>query len=339
MPASPVFNAPQSFRGDYSFRNSAAAIARFPFPFTSDAFMYSMNLQPHIRTTTPVFEAAFDIDEHYLSEHAERAATLEADPSRCQLHPAMKNAAWDTLALLMERLAADYPAHFSLAKQGAAWRWENRALALTQNFTFGDCATLPCNPLEYITRQTQGDFILLGQRDDNLFLDGGMLTSPADWSLTEKFGMSFHEFHAPVPLAHGLRVFDLALKFLRRMPADKPMRRLNWGLTVNPRIDLAPETKPIWGPEKATLTPANIGHKLCLRVELQTLHRLAPSAAILFGIRTYLLRFEELATRPDWVRRLHAVLATLHPDLLRYKAIAPYHRLALDYLASRGSTS
>jgi hypothetical protein len=36
------------------------------------------------------------------------------------------------------------------------------------------------SPMEYITRQTQGDFTL-DQRDDNLWMDAGAITTQADW--------------------------------------------------------------------------------------------------------------------------------------------------------------
>ena len=52
-----------------------------------------------------------------------------------------------------------------------------------EKLTFGDAATLPYAPFEYITRQAQGDFTLQDQRNDNLFVDGGMVTTQADWSL------------------------------------------------------------------------------------------------------------------------------------------------------------
>jgi hypothetical protein len=36
----------QSYRDDFSFRNSPAAIRRFPFPFTEDSYLYSVNIEP-----------------------------------------------------------------------------------------------------------------------------------------------------------------------------------------------------------------------------------------------------------------------------------------------------
>ena len=38
----------ETFRGDFTFRNSAQAIARFPFPFPEDSYMYSVNMEPHV---------------------------------------------------------------------------------------------------------------------------------------------------------------------------------------------------------------------------------------------------------------------------------------------------
>jgi hypothetical protein len=37
--------------------------------------------------------------------------------------------------------------------------------------------------MEYITRQTQGDFTLQDERDNTLWMDAGMVTTQADWSL------------------------------------------------------------------------------------------------------------------------------------------------------------
>jgi len=314
--------------------NSEAAILRFPFPFPADEFTYRVNLEPHFPNGAPVFDATFDQDEYYEAECAERARVLAADPTRCQILPHMETAQWDTLELLMESLARDYPQDFALTQTGDAWGWVNHRLGLTQHFTFGDAATLPCPPFEYITRQVQGDFTLQDQRNQNLYLDGGMLTSPAGWSLNFDLGMSFHEWHKPVPIAFESGVFDRALNHLLRLQTGAPARRLNWSITVNARLDTALETYPIWGPEKKTITRANVGAAICLRVELQTLHRLPRSNAILFGIRAYLIRLDELVRVKKWAMRLHRVLAGLHPQIAAYKGTLPYLQTVVEYLAA-----
>jgi hypothetical protein len=179
----------------------------------------------------------------------------------------------------------DYPAHFSLAKQGNRWHWINQPLAIDDRFTFGDAATLPREPLDYITRQAPGDFVMMDQRDGDLWTEAGMVTTQADWSLDFDMGMTFKEWHGPVPLAHELQVFDRALKFLLNLRLGQPVRRLNWTMTIHPRLDTSPENYPFWGRDRASVTPQNAGDLVHLRVELQGLWRLPRSNAIVFGIR------------------------------------------------------
>ncbi len=323
------------FREPFTFRNSDAAVLRFPFPFREDRYGYYVNLEPHVRGgPTAAFDAVFDVDEHYAAECAERAHILAADPKRCQVLPHMRAAEWDTLELLMESLAGDYPEHFALARDGTDWRWTNRLLGIEQRFVFGDAASLPCPPFEYITRQAQGDFTLQDQRDGTLWLDGGILTTPSGWSLDFNLGMNFHELHGPVPVAHETGVFDGALRYLLALPHGSPARRVNWAITVNPRLDCSAETSHLWGDDDAHVTAENVGRIVCLRVELQTLFRLPRSNAILFGIRCYLIRLEELVRVGKWARRLHRVIANIDPRVAEYKGITRTGPLISGYLAT-----
>ena len=329
-----AFKPSETFRDDFTYRNSDDGILRFPFPFAEDKYMYSVNIEPHVPSgPSPAYEHTFDVDEHYIAECRERAIVLEQDPSRCKVLPHMMAAQWDTLELIMESFARDYPRHFSLEKDGAQWSWKNRPLGIEQNFTFGDASTLPFEPFEYITRQAQGDFTLQDQRENNLFVDGGMVTTQADWSLEFDIGMTFHEWHAPVPLAHEIGVFDRALKFLLRLQQEQPVRRLNWTMTVNPRLDTSPENYPAWGPDRASVDQANVAQKVHLRVELQTLFRLPRSNAILFGVRCYLASVEELARVVKWRKRLHRVLRDLPEELEGYKGLSRYRQMVIKHLA------
>jgi hypothetical protein len=324
----------ETFRDDFSFRNSPAAIARFPFPFDRDDYMYAVNIEPHVPGRPgSVFEHAFDVDEHYVAEMRERAMVLAEDPLRCQSLPHMTLAGWDLLELIMEAKARDYPDWFSLDRAGDRWHWTNRPLDIEQTFTFLDDSTLPCGPLEYITRQTQGDFTLQDQREDNLWMEAGTVTTQADWSLDFDLGMNFFEWHAPVPLAHERGIFDRALKFLMNVQHGAPARRFNWTMTVDPLLDTSPETYPKWGPSRATLTPETIGRRMHLRVELQTFFRLPRSNALAFPIRCYLIAFDDLVTVPKWGRRLHRVIRDLPEELAAYKGFLRNRPLMVDWLA------
>jgi hypothetical protein len=322
------------FRDDFSFANSEHGIRRFPFPFNEDKYMYAINIEPH--TPGPVgsvFEFQIDVDEHYVAEMRDRALVLDEDPLRCQALPHMMLAQWDLVELLMTNMAKDYPDHFSLEKSGDRWHWINRPLSIDQIFTFGDPATLPYPPMEYITRQSQGDFCLVDQRDGNLWMDAGMVTTQADWSLDFDIGMNFMEWHGPVPLAHEIGIFDRALKFLLNLQIGRPVRRLNWTMTINPRLDTSPENYHKWGIDRSTVKLENVGEKVHLRVELQGLWRLPRSNAILFTIRCYLLRLDELVTVPKWARRLHRVLQTLPSELVDYKGLSRYRDTTINWLS------
>jgi hypothetical protein len=324
----------ETFRDDFTYRNSPRAIARFPFPFDRDDYMYSVNMEPHVPGRPgSVFEHAFDVDEHYLAEMRDRDLVLKEDPLRCQSLPHMEMAGWDLLELIMESKARDYPHWFELHRQGNKWHWINKPMQIEQKFTFLDASTLPYGPMEYITRQTQGDFTLQDQRDENLWIEAGMVTTQADWSLDFDIGMGFHEWHAPVPLAHEKGVFDRALKFLLKLQHGAPVRRFNWTMTVDPLLDTSPENYPKWGPTRAEITPENVGQRLHLRVELQTLWRLPRSNAIAFPIRCYLIKFDELVTQPKWARRLHRVVRDIHPELAAYKGFLRNRDTMVAYLS------
>ena len=325
----------ETFRDDFTFRNSPETIRRFPFPFNEDKYMYSVNMEPHVSAgpDNHPYNKLIDIDEHFVAEMEDRAKVLKEDPLRYQALPHMMQAQWDTLELLMEQQALGFPEHFSLSMDGDRWHWINRPMGIDQKFVFGDTTTLPCEPLEYITRQAQGDFCIVDQRDNNLWMDAGMVTTQADWSLDFDIGMNFHEWHGPVPLAHEIGVFDRALKFLLNLQLGKPVRRLNWTMTINPRLDTSPENYHKWGPDRATVTPENVGNKVHLRCELQSLWRLPRSNAILFVIRCYLIKMEELVSVPKWARRFHRVLRDLPPQLVDYKGLTRYRPATIDWLS------
>ena len=326
----------ETFRDDFTFSNSPKAIRRFPFPFDRDNYMYAVNIEPHVKGQEgSVFELPIDVDEHYVSEMHDRALVLAEDPLRCQSLPHMDLAGWDLLELLMTLKARDYPEHFSLEQDGDSWRWVNRPLGTDETFTFGDTATLPhgYGPMEYITRQSQGDFCILDQRDDNLWMDAGIATTQADWSLDFDLGMNFIEWHGPVPLAHEAGVFERALKFMLNLQQGRPVRRLNWTMTINPRLDTSPENYHKWGIDRTTVTPENVGDKVHLRVELQSFFRLPRSNAIVFPIRCYLIKMDELVTNPAWAKRFHRVLKTLPPELVEYKGLSRFRDTTVQWLS------
>lgn len=324
---------PQTFRNALRFRNSPETIHRFPFPFEADSYRTSTNLEQHDRTGPgPAYRALFDIDAHYEAEMREKAFVLANDPARCQVLPHMAPAAWDALGYIMDNLARDFPADFGLDRAGERWHWRNRRLGIEHTFRFGEDASLPCGPLDYIGRQVQGDLILLDQRDGNLWLDGGILTAAQGWSLDFNLGMSWTEWHGPVTGANEVAVIDRGLAFTLALRPEAPVRRPNWIVCITPRLDNSLETYPEWGGAYAGAPPADIGRDVFLRVEMQQLFRLPRSNAVLFAIRVYMASLDDLATVPKWVKRLHRVFRDLPDDIERVKGL-PFRREIVAWLA------
>ncbi len=318
-----------------------ATLEGFPFPFETDSYMYSVNVEqaqrPHSNGVGIWGRHVYDVDAHYVAEVAERARILQADPARCQVLPHMRQAAWDVVEHATTSLARDYPAHFTLRRDGDHRHWTNRLAGIEQAFTLGDDATLAREPFEWITRQLQEDIELLDQRDDDLFLDAGILTFGADWSLDFDLGMRFLEVHGPVPRVHEMGVLPRARTFLMRLAPGTAYRRTNWTMTVDRRLDTGTEVYPEWGPARANLRYEEIGERLHLRVEVQHFVRLPRSNAVMFPIRTYLASLDRVCEVPAWSRRLERVLADLPEDLVDYKGLARYRDMAVAWLGERNA--
>lgn len=320
--------------------DSHARISGFPFPFTDDNYRYSTNVEPAATTAHTAAgqwgAALVDIDTDYHHELCSRAEILAADPTRHAVLSHMVPAAWDAMLTLMRELALAYPDQMHLESSGNdTWRWRNRLLGVDIEFRYGDATTLPEEPLRYITTQVQEDIALLDQRDEQLFVDAGVVTFAADWSFGFDVGMSFLDIHGPVPRIRQMGVITRAHEFLKRLAPHQPYRRTNWTLTIGRRLDVSTERYPDWGPDREMIgqvDDAEFARLVHLRVEVQHLIRLPDSGALMFLIRTYMLPLEELATVAQWRLRTAEVLAELPADMADYKGIIKYRDRAARWL-------
>jgi hypothetical protein len=322
-------------------------VAGFPFPFTTDQYRYSTNVERAERAVhTPPGgwgSPIIDVDGEYEAELRERAEILSADPSRHAVLPHMRAAAWDTMLTLMRQLNSSYPKAMLLShNEDGSWRWENRILGHVVEFVYGDESTLPQDPLRYIAGQVQEDIVLLDQRDETLFADAGVVTFAADWSFGFDVGMSFLEIHGPVPRIRQEGVITRAHEFLKLLQPHHPYRRTNWTMTIRRRLDVSTERYPEWGPDRDwihTVDDATFGTLVHLRVEVQHLIRLPYSGAIMFLIRTYMLPLERLATVEAWRTRTAAALAELPDDMADYKGIIKYRDRAAAWLIAHDAVA
>lgn len=321
-----------------------ARVREFPFPFPRDVYRYSANVEPAcVPRETEAGSwggALIAVDDAYRDELAERARILAADPDRCITLPHMAEAVWDAIEVCLGAMADDDPADFALDRDGELRTWTNHRLGERTTFRLGDPASFrtgggpprSVDPLAWLGAQVQEDVCLLDQRDDALWLDAGILTFPADWSLAFDVGMSFQEFHGPVPRANEAGIFAKAERFLLRLTPEQAYRRTNWTLTVDGRLDTATELYDVWGRDRAAVTAENAGDRVFLRVEVQNLVRLPVSGAVMFTIATKMLPLRELLLVPEWAARTRAVLAELPGDMVDYKGFARFRDHAVAWL-------
>lgn len=309
-------------------------LADFPFPFAADAYRYTANLQPADKSITRV-------GPDYADLIAERARILRADPGRLIRDPALLAAEWDTLRYLMRRLSGEYPTDFRYSETGGKARWENRLLGVAAGFTFGDAASLPCGPLEFIGRQVVEDLVLLDEREGHLWADAGLVTFASGWSFPFVAGSSFQEIHGPVPRANADGVFARAEAFLLRLQPGQAYRRLNWAFHPLRVLDHSMDAAAAWMPEAdaflASAADEDIAAHVHLRVELQHLIRLETSGAVLFLIDTRFLSLADLASVPAWSARVVAVLRDLPDDIAAYKGLTALRPRIIGCLTRRAT--
>jgi hypothetical protein len=302
-------------------------IERFPFPFKGDSYRYSNNAEaldpPFLIDITPEYEQEIKLKRQTLNQKKEQAFqsfehTLEAQ--------------WEILEMVINELTVLYPDKFSVKKKGTDWTFMNQLLNEKYSFIFGDSSSLPYEPLDFIGRHIQEDLIYIAQRDGDLYMDAGQLCFPANWSIAFNLGMSYTEFHSPVPHFSDSGLAVKVRNFLLRMEAGKPWTRLNWTLTVEPILDTFPENFDEWGVKKDKVTVENTGELVHLRVEDQRLFRLPKSNGILFSIHTHLISLEELSKNEIWIDRFYRVLMDLPDYISQYKGFISYKDQIIQYL-------
>lgn len=315
-------------------------IRRFPFPYTGDNYRYSANVEPArklVETEAGGWGAKLvDVDEFYLSDLKARDEVLQRDPSRIATLPHMRPAVWDAITTLLPSMAEDYPTTMSFHRDGDKCRWRNTLQNLDIEFTIGDDESVPTgDPLRFLGSQIQDDIVFLDQREKALWLDAGVVTFAADWSVGFDVGMNFTEIHTPVPRVNEERIVSRAEHFLMSLQPGEQYRRTNWTMTVGRRLDTSTESYPTWAADRGTIAqdPA-LPEKLHLRVEVQQLISLAHTGALLFLIRTYLLPLTDIAKVPAWRERAGEVLAELPDDMAEYKGIIRFRKAASDWLLS-----
>ncbi len=286
-------------------------------------------------------EPLIDVDEpSYAHEIAlKRQLLTSAHGDYFLAPPELAAAQWEVLGLVCSDLTRRYSAWFTLERAGTAWRWENRLLGETASFTFGDDATLPLEPLDWLGRQVQEDLVLV-RADSEGTLVGGQLCFPNGWNLPERAGKPYLTIHQHTPGSTMAGVYAGG-RLLQSLKPNRTFCRIGWNFKLSSQLDLSPKHLPAYLAHAAARAPLldaeGVGRELFVRVERQTFTRLTRSPHVLFGIHTYLSALEDEAQDPKRARRILQVMRDAPDDVKRYKAILPLEAAFFAHLEKRAS--
>ena len=157
------------------------------------------------------------------------------------------------------------------------------------------------HPLDRAGLSVQEDLCLLRRSKRQWELEAASLSFPSRWKLREKIGKGVTELHSPV-MGYIEFLEGKVTSFLDRLGTDPTWRR-NW--FIHPDNSLYQPDQPVGG--DPIIMSSDVGEKLFVRSERQTLRALDLSGWILFTIRVQQTPLKNLIeTRSDefieWLR-------------------------------------
>ncbi|KAG1756092.1 hypothetical protein EDB19DRAFT_1843830 [Suillus lakei] len=206
--------------------------------------------------------------------------------------------------------------------------------------------------------------LMIEGTDGKYYFQAGAICIPGFWRMRDKIGMTLDDIHISGNVPQFKEKLQTSMdRFFKRMPVDKPVIRNNYFIQTckphvahadsEPRLNVEEECAFEVDPEElgwseSTNGPEDTflhghGHAaqpaaylapstLRLRSERQTLRRLPRTGAIVFGIRTYLFKIEELARERGVADRLASAIRSWPEDVGVYKGRKMYRDVLLNYL-------
>lgn len=226
----------------------------------------------------------------------------------------------EVLDLLLAHLLEHFPHYYQ--RQGD--RIKN---LLTQQVW--DISEFEANPLDLAGRLVQEDLCLMQSSPEGYILAAGSVCLPFHWWFPNKLGKPIAQLHQRVP-GYGEKLEHPVNNFFNRLRVDCPGYRLNWGIVDSPKLCLATHqsSKSLDNP----VTVDNVGQKLWIRVERQTLRRLEKSHNILFTIRTFLYPLSILETYPAMAQGLLGEIQQMPSNMQHFKELTSVREVLFDYL-------
>lgn len=292
-------------------------VPHYNVPFKTGPCRLSMGLMPLDLTDWIASDSRMETDldekERLLSQrHNEVFAAL----------PEAAESSQEVLELLVAHLPVRFPALY----QRMGDRIANCAVQRSWSIRSSDL-----HALDIAGRLVQEDLCLMQPfaGTNQYRLVGGSVCFPTRWQLQEKMGLSLDAIHGPVP-GYEKKLGATMDRFFTRLKVSRPVWRINWSLMDDPTL-FQPrghdrcEVDP-------TITVDNVGDRVWLRVERQTLRRLPRTYDILFTVRIYVQSLKEIALYPNRPDVLAAAIRALSPEMYHYKSLGPFADVVLDWL-------
>ncbi len=146
-------------------------------------------------------------------------------------------------------------------------------------------------------------------------LGAGVVCFPTRWLLTEKVGRPMTAIHAPVP-GYEEQIGRATNRVFASMDG-RILLRTNWSLLDSGDLHQPSGRHDVGDATAVTSTTA--GSTVWVRTERQSLRRLDRSGAVLFTIRVFQCRLDELPR--EFFPSLSAALARMHDDMRAYKSL------------------
>jgi dimethylamine monooxygenase subunit A len=182
---------------------------------------------------------------------------------------------------------------------------------------FGDKPATGKEAFFQLSHWTQEDWAILSP-EAPVKLIAGSVCFPSRWSLQEKMNQQSGFIHTPVPGFSNIA--KPAENFLERIPVDRAAWRLNW--TIHDSDELFCPTPH---PPQSGIDESNVLAKTFLRIERQTLRRLPNTKGVVFSIRTYIHRMQDVVAAPDQRVQVLNTLRSLDDATIRYKGMASFY--------------
>ncbi|KAJ5982835.1 hypothetical protein N7481_004934 [Penicillium waksmanii] len=270
------------------------------------------------------------IDSGYLKRLEERRILVEEKP---ELTIGTGNIVDPAIKELYEEIMIKYlPQRFPTMFKVCGNVVEN--VTTGSNYPSMTAGLSPAVMLRYISNNVEEDFYFMCPDPDGQFrLRGYIACFPGGFLSPARVGESVREIHQPVP-GYDKKLGASVDRYFSRMKPGQFIGRMNWSLQVDGadlfRTDgnnFYPETDQAVNDEKYN-PPLT---QCYLRVEHQTLTALPRSRAIIFTVRSYMTRLDEVRAKGEGDALADAI-ESMPEGLGKYKMRQYWGRKVLPWL-------